>query len=157
MMLVREFAPEDAERLSRLIVRNLRRVLIRDYSPEAIEALAPFFTPARLIDVARNQHVIVCVRGADPVGIASLDGDRVRNVFVDVDMHRQGIGRLLMAHLEAYARENNVTRIYLHAALSAQAFYRALGYETVERIERELDGVPIPDIKMEKDLSKAAQ
>lgn len=153
-MLVREFAPEDAEQLSRLIVRNLRRVNIQDYSSEAIEALVPFYTPQKLIDEAMNQYTIVCVDGDELVGTASLDGDRVRNVFVASDKHRRGIGRLLMAHMEARARENDLTSLYLHSGLSAQGFYRALGYQALERVERELDGIPVPDIKMEKHFSR---
>lgn len=151
-MLIREFAPEDAERLSRLILQNLRQVNIRDYSRDGIEALVPFYTPAALIDKARDHLMIVCLRGGALVGTASLDGPKVRNVFVDIDMHGQGIGRLLMAHIESCARENHVTRLYLHAGPSALGFYTKLGYETVERIEREVDGSPVPVIRMEKDL-----
>lgn len=156
-MLVRDFAPDDAEYLSRLIIRNLRRVNIRDYSSEAIEALVPFYTPDKLIQKSRNQRIIVCTDSNDLVGTASLDGDRVRNVFVHVDMHGRGIGRLLMSEIESFAQENDLRRIYLHSGLSAQGFYEKLGFATVERIERELDGNPLPEIKMHKDLSKGLE
>lgn len=152
-MLLRQFTPEDADLLSRLIIRNLRRVNIRDYSAEAVEALVPFFTPERLIENSKHQYTIVCTRGAELVGTASLDGDRVRTVFVAVDMHGRGIGRTLMAEIETHARENGVSRLYLHAGLSAQGFYERLGYDVIQRVERELEGIPIPDIKMEKVLS----
>ena len=154
-MLIRKFAPEDVENLSRLIIQNLRHVNIRDYSAESIEALVPYYTPDQIISLSKTCYMIVSVHGADLVGTATLDGDRVRNVFTDIDMHKKGIGRLLMADLEAYAIENNLTKIYLHAGLSAQDFYSKLGYETIKRIEHELDGNPLPVIKMEKVLSKA--
>jgi GNAT superfamily N-acetyltransferase len=149
---VREFAPEDAERVSRLIVWNLRCVLIRDYSSAAIEAMVPFYAPASLIEKSKDHLMIVCLRGDDLVGTASLDGDRIRNVFVDIDMHGRGIGSLLMAHVEAQAGAHDLTCICLHASPGAQGFYRRLGYEVTERIERELDGIPAPLIRMEKDL-----
>jgi GNAT superfamily N-acetyltransferase len=154
-MLVRKFTPEDAEMLSRLITRNLRLVNIRDYSPEAIEALLPHYTPDKIIDLSKNGYMVVCIHEDELVGTAFLDGDRVRNVFVDVDMHKSGIGRFLMADLEAHAIEKNLMSIYLHAGLSAEGFYRKLGYETIERIDRELNGFPLPVIKMEKALSKS--
>lgn len=149
---MRQFAPEDADSLSRLIVENLRRVNVRDYSAAAIEAMVPFYTPAELIEKARQQYMIVCVDGDDVIGTAALDGNKVRNVFVAVDRHRQGIGRLMMDYLESHAREQGLTDVYLHASPSAEGFYAGLGYRTVARIDRELNGNPAPLIKMEKQL-----
>jgi N-acetylglutamate synthase-like GNAT family acetyltransferase len=154
MMLVRKFNPEDADQISRLIVRNLKQETIRDYSPEAIEALVPHYAPDILIELSKNSYMIVCIHGDDLVGTATLDRDRVRNVFVDIDMHRQGIGKLLMADLEAHAIAKNLKSIYLHAGLSSEGFYHKLGYEPIKRIEHELDGTPLPVIKMEKVLPK---
>ena len=152
-MFLRQFAPEDADALSRLIIRTLRNISIQDYSTEAIEALVPFFTPEKLIEKSKNQYMIVCIHKDDLVGVASLDGDRVRNVFVDAEMQRRRIGRLLMADIETYAVEKSQSRLYLHSALSAQAFYQALGYQAVGPIDRELNGHPLPEVKMEKALS----
>ena len=151
-MMIRKFVPEDAEKLSQLIVRNLRLVNIRDYSKETIEALATYFAPDTIIDLATNSYTIVCTHEGHIVGIAVLDKDRVRNVFVEVEMHKQGVGRLLMAAIEAHAIEINLIKIYLYAGLSAQGFYSKLGYKTINRIEHDLDGNPLPVIKMEKIL-----
>jgi GNAT superfamily N-acetyltransferase len=153
-MIVRKFVPRDADKLSQLITRNLRLVNIRDYSPAAIEALIPHYTPEKIIDLSKNGYMVVCIHENELVGTASLDGNRVRNVFVDIDMHKKGIGRMLMADIEAHAREKNLISVYLHAGLSAEGFYHKLGYKTIRRIDRELDGIPLPVIKMEKDLSK---
>jgi GNAT superfamily N-acetyltransferase len=153
MMLIREFVPEDAEGVSRLILRNLREVNTRDYSLEAVEAMGPFYTPERIIERSMSNWTIVCVHEDRLVGKASLDGDRVRNVFVDVDMHGQGIGSRLMAEIESHAQANGLETLRLHASPSAEGFYRKLGYIPVERIERELDGIPAPVVRMEKGLS----
>jgi len=152
-MKIRQFVPEDAVSVSQLIIHNLQLVNIRDYSIEAIDALMPFFTPDRIIDESKYQYMIVCVIKNDLVGTASLDNDRVRNVFVDVDQHMKGIGRVLMSDIETFARRKNKKSIYLHSSLLAEGFYRKLGYKHIERIDRDLDGIPIPDIKIEKDLS----
>lgn len=152
-MRLREFLVEDAEELSELIRRNLRQVLSQEYDPEAIEALLPLYTPERIREWPSGQYTIVCQDAEGVIGTASLDGNRVRNVFVAVDRHGEGIGRLLMEELEAHAREAQLTRLYLHAGLTAEGFYHQLGYRTVKRAGRKLKGVPIPDIKMEKRLS----
>jgi GNAT superfamily N-acetyltransferase len=154
-MLLRRFTTEDADQLSRLIVRTLREVNRRDYSAEAIEALIPFFTPDRLLEKPRQQYMIVCVHDDDVVGAASLDADRVRNAFVDAGLHRQGIGTLLMAEIEVHALESNQSRLYLHSALSAEPLYRALGYETIGPIDRELNGYPVPEVEMATRLWRA--
>jgi GNAT superfamily N-acetyltransferase len=149
-ILLRRFQAEDADRLSRLIIRSLRVVSSREYSMETIEALITFFTPDKLIEMARAQYMIVCVRDDDIVGVASLDGNRVRNVFVDADLQRKGIGKLLMSGIEAHPNENNQTNLYLYSALSAQGFYEALGYRATGMIDRHHNGYPLPVVKMEK-------
>ncbi|MCL4299401.1 MAG: GNAT family N-acetyltransferase [Anaerolineae bacterium] len=151
-MEVRNFEPEDAEELSQLIVQNLQQVLIKDYSNEAIEALMPFFTPEKLIEDSKQQFMLVGLLDDELVGIAALDDDRVRNVFVDVARHRRGIGRKLMTVIEAFAQAQHLKKIYLMAALSACGFYEKLGYKIVKRFEHDLNGIAIPEIQMEKAL-----
>ncbi len=151
-MVVREFVSGDAEGLSRLIDENLRQVLIQDYPRKAIEALAISFTPEKLIEDAERQVTLVGTIGSDLVGTASLADDRIRSVFVDVTRHGAGIGRQLMADLESYARQRGLGRVYLMAGLSACGFYERLGYRSVERVEHEMDGNPVPVIHMEKEL-----
>jgi len=153
-LFVRRFAPDDAAQLSRLIVRNLQFVNIRDYSHQAIEALVPSYSSERIRHLAENSYTIVCVDGENVVGTASLDGDRVRNVFVDVDQHGKGIGRLLMGEIEDHARANQLQRLFLHSGVTGEGFYHKLGYTTIGQIEHDLDGVPLPLIKMEKELAR---
>jgi GNAT superfamily N-acetyltransferase len=151
-MEVRNFEPEDAEKLSQLIVQNLQQVLIKDYPNEALEALIPFFAPEKLIEDSKHQFMLVGMVGNDLVGIASLDDDRVRNVFVDVARHRRGIGKKLMTAIVAYAQEQHLKKIYLMAAISACGFYEKLGYKIVKRFDRDLNGIPLPEVQMEKAL-----
>ena len=151
-MLVRNFEPEDAAKLSPLIIQNLRQVNIQEYSNEAIDALVPFYTPEKIIERSKHQFTLVCTLGNDLVGTASLEDDRVRDVFVDVARHRSGIGKKLMGAIEAYAREQLLKKIYLLSGLSAYRFYEKLGYKIVKRFDNDLNGIPLPVIHMEKAL-----
>ena len=153
-MLIRRFTAEDADQLSQLIKRTLRTVNSRTYSMDAIQALIPFFTPENLIHQAGEQYMIVCVDDGDLVGVAALDGDRVRTVFVDAGRQRQGIGKSLMVEIEARAIETQQVRLYLHSALSAESFYQALGYKSIGPIDRELNGFPVPEVEMAKKLGE---
>jgi N-acetylglutamate synthase-like GNAT family acetyltransferase len=151
-MEVRNFEPDDAEKISQLIVQNLRKVLIEVYPNEAIEALVPFFTPEKLIEDSKHQFMLVGLLEDELVGTASLANDRVRNVFVDTARHRSGLGKKLMTAIEAYARAQQLKKIYLIAAISACGFYEKLGYKIVKHIEHDLNGISIPEIQMEKVL-----
>jgi N-acetylglutamate synthase-like GNAT family acetyltransferase len=151
-MLIRRFEPEDAEQLSQLIIQNLQQINIKDYPPEAIDKLAQFYTPARVIEDARHQLTIVGLVDDELVGTVSLDHERVRSVFVDVGKHRSGIGKELMAVIETYAKKQGLRKIFLLSGLSAYEFYKKLGYEIVKRFENDLDGIPLPVIQMEKEL-----
>ncbi|RLN89699.1 hypothetical protein BBJ28_00011888 [Nothophytophthora sp. Chile5] len=58
----------------------------------------------------------------------------VKRVSVDVNFHRRGIGRLLMAHLEDWARLNGFDSLRLSTGANSKrsvAFYVALGYEAL--------------------------
>jgi N-acetylglutamate synthase-like GNAT family acetyltransferase len=151
-MLVREFEPHDAERLSQLIIQNLRQVNIRDYPQEAIEILESEYTPGEIIEAARHQLTLVCVIGGEVVGTASLDRERARSVFVEVSLHKRGIGKKLVLAIEDYAREQHIKKVFLLSGLSAQGFYEKLGYTVVRRFDNDLDGIPLSVVHMEKEL-----
>jgi N-acetylglutamate synthase-like GNAT family acetyltransferase len=151
-MKVRHFESQDAEILCQLIVQNLQQVLIHDYPKGAIEALMPFYTPEMITARSKHLYTLVGTLGNGLVGTASLDYDRVRNVFVDVARHRRGMGKNLMVAIEAYAQEQHLKNIYLMSGLSAFRFYEKLGYKIVKRFDRNLNGIPIPEIHMEKVL-----
>ena len=149
---VRQSEPGDAGPVSQLILNNLYQVLINDYSSDVVETLAPFYTPEKIVERAEQQLSLVATEGGTVVGTASLDHDRVRNVFVDVDLHGQGVGRELMAALEADAQARGVAKLYLMSGISAYGFYARLGYTIVEHIVRDLNGVSIAEMRMEKQL-----
>lgn len=66
--------------------------------------------------------------GAVDLGSGKLDG-----LFVRPDMMGRGVGRQIVAHLEAAARAAGLTRLTLDATLNAAGFYRRCGFvgETV--------------------------
>lgn len=72
------------------------------------------------------------------VGIARLQGiepglAQIRYMAVDDDYQGKGIGRMIMQHLEDYARKTNIDEIFLHARENAVPFYEKLGYRLMEK------------------------
>jgi GNAT superfamily N-acetyltransferase len=75
---------------------------------------------------------------------------RMRQVAVDFDRQRRGIGKALVARSEELARSSGYTTMILHARETAVAFYTALGYEIFDEPFVE---VTVPHRKMRKRLA----
>lgn len=147
---IRRFANEDADDVSQLIIDNLSSVNIHDYGEEAVRQLIPFYSPRWLTQFAQNGEMYVAEIHSRIVGTATLEQDRIRNMFVLADYHRQGIGRILMQHIEGIARQKGKSRLFLHAGISAVGFYQNLGFFQVDVMEENIGIIPIKMIRMEK-------
>ena len=79
----------------------------------------------------------------------TADHAKIRQTAVAAAYQRQGLGRRIMAQLEAALAARGFVSLSLHARSTAVGFYKKLGYETVgdEFIE-----VSIPHRKMAKRL-----
>jgi len=151
-IIIRGFESGDASDVSQLVIDNLMLVNSRNYGEEAARQLARFYSPQLLLEYAQNGGVCVAVEHSTIIGTATLDQDRVRNVFVRVDHHKRGIGKILMQHIEDIARQQGEVRLVLRASLSAVVFYQKLGYAIVEEIEEQIGDAVIKVIGMEKTL-----
>jgi predicted GNAT family N-acyltransferase len=72
---------------------------------------------------------------------------RMRQVAVDFDRQRHGVGKALVARSEELARSSGYRTMLLHARAPAVPFYAALGYEVFDEPFIE---VTIPHRKMKK-------
>jgi GNAT superfamily N-acetyltransferase len=80
------------------------------------------------------------------------DAARVRAMYTSPTFTRRGVGRLILSLCEDAARREGFRSIELVATLSGEPLYRACGYEAVERFSDERGGVPVPLLKMRKDI-----
>lgn len=90
----------------------------------------------------------------DPVGAARLrEPDRgvgkVERVAVLPARRGEGIGRAIMAELEATAADQGIATLTLHAQTHVEEFYHRLGYETTSGVFEEAG---IDHVEMEKSL-----
>ena len=130
-------------------------------SQEQIESgLRPAWTAARIIWHIRHADSVVLVArsGAETAGFAIMRyGDDVSHLnllAVDPAHRRRGVARRMMAWLEATAMTAGTFVIGLELRASnkaAYAFYAALGYREVGRIDGYYQGVE-PAVRMEHDL-----
>jgi GNAT superfamily N-acetyltransferase len=80
------------------------------------------------------------------------DAARVRAMFTDPGFTRRGVGRLVLDHCEAAAREAGFDRAELMATLPGEPLYRACGYAELERVSAGVEGVTVPLVRMGKAL-----
>ena len=152
---VRRFSEGDEDEVSRLIIDNLMNVVIAEYGQAAVSELASFYSPAYVSQYARDGDMYLAVAGGRIVGTVSLQGNRVRHVFVRTDRHRQGIGRALLKHLEGIAVQHGLERLDLRGAIGATDFYRRSGYTAVREVEKNIGNARFRMVVMEKILFAA--
>ena len=76
---------------------------------------------------------------------------RIRKIFVEPALARQGLGRLMVSDAEARARRSGFNDFYVRANLNAVPLYQALGYREIAEGLMALDGgVSLPVVFMEK-------
>jgi len=125
---------------------RLRRRVLRD-------PLGIVPSPEERAEERTFRH-LAAFEGERMVGYLMLadQGDRavrMRQVAVDFDRQRHGIGKALVAHSEELARASGYQTMLLHARQPAVPFYAALGYDVFDEPFIE---VTIPHRKMKKAL-----
>jgi len=74
---------------------------------------------------------------------------KMRQVAVSPELQGKGIGKILVAYSEFYAKNKGFKNISLHARISALEFYKTIGYNPLGDLFKE---VGIPHIKMTKKI-----
>jgi predicted N-acetyltransferase YhbS len=148
---IRLATTEDAAAISDLILRALHEVNIRDYGPDLIADQSKNWTVDGVVAKMENRVTYVAIDDNDIVGTAGFDGQQARTVFVRPDRHNLGVGSLLMQAVEALAIERGLDQLALLSSITAQGFYRRLGYRPVRDVYHGAERT----ILMEKHLGKA--
>jgi GNAT superfamily N-acetyltransferase len=174
--LIRKATLVDRAAIEQLIVESARSLSRGDYSPEQIEAAIQtvFGVDSNLIldetyFVAEGDGRLVgcggwskrkTLFGGDQYvtrDYSELDPNseaaRIRAFFVHPAYARHGIARAILSACEHEARANGFHSLELMATLAGLQFYRACGYEGLDRVEYDLvDGETIQFVPMRKEL-----
>jgi N-acetylglutamate synthase-like GNAT family acetyltransferase len=121
------------------------------------EALfAPFGSARddRWDDAGEDRRHVIALHDGRVVGYACLlfdaeGGGHIRQVSVRPDLQRSGVGKALMSEVDAEAGRLGLSRLWLNARITAEAFYHRLGYVTVsDRFPSGRTGMP--HVRMQK-------
>jgi GNAT superfamily N-acetyltransferase len=99
----------------------------------------------RVLHDSTSTTLIATLDGLD-AGFASWSGDTLHHLGVVPEVHRRGIGSVLLAHAQAaILEEHAVARLWVlvenHAAI---AFYERSGWQTTD-LQRRAEFPPYPD------------
>lgn len=139
-IVIREYEEKYAEEMSKIIVSNLLEINSKDYGIEYAKEHAKEFSVEKIkADFPTRAKVFVALDGDKVIGTAgtakswySDDGEYyVLTVFVDIEYHKQGIGKMLIKEIERYAKEIKAKRLVVPASIFGCEFYHKLGYEYV--------------------------
>lgn len=142
-ILFRPFLTEDAQAVSSLIGRVLMEVNIQDYAESDLKEFVEYYSPQTVLELAEEGQTYVLADGETIVGCGSVvpladqpGTSEIRGVFILPEYEGQGLGRDLMAVLEADPIYTRSQRVIISASITAHPFYAKLGYTYV-------GGVPV--------------
>jgi GNAT superfamily N-acetyltransferase len=152
---LRPATDEDRPGICAVHVRAIRETCSRSYAPEQVSAWASLLSPDAYTTVLKERVLLVATDEGDVVGFGQLNPGtgEVDAVYVLPDRQGQGIGRLLLAELEAEARARGIRMLELSATLNAVPFYTQAGYaQRHVAVHRLPTGMELECVRMSKEL-----
>lgn len=130
--MIRSAESKDLMEIHALIQENLESVNSKDYPDAVIAFMKAYYSEANLQKWFEERPLFLVYLEADEVmGTVMLDGHEVKGLYVKQTCHSKGVGRQLMAALEASA---HVEELILYASLTAHEFYESVGYKTIKKV-----------------------
>jgi len=126
---IRPYLSADADGVSAVIRTTMRVSNRADYSPERLQPLIDYFSPAKVEQINRTRTCLVAEANGQIVATAGLEEDEVVTFFVLPEEQGRGIGAALLQQLEAYARSQGITELRLDASLTGAPFYARHGFQ----------------------------
>lgn len=151
---IRQATEKDARALSGLIRRNADAVLSAHYSREQLSAWKRFNTPARIRQRLPERTTFCAFRAGRLCATIGLEGSELVGLYVSRTSRGQGLGKLLLAHLESVAATQGLTRLHLTSTPAALDFYLRNGWRCGKTVVLKIFGVDFEETFMSKRLTQ---
>lgn len=149
---IRRAFPADAGALSIMICENAFGILKPHYSDEQWNVFLRYYSPEVMSEKIKTQVIFCALHGKTIVGCIGLHDDYVVGFYTRLENRNQGIGNMLMNHLEAYARAIKLSELRLASSPEGLAFYYKNGWTKVKDFTIEHYGVGFNETLMKKKL-----
>lgn len=151
---IRTATERDARAISALIRRNADAVLAADYSSAQLAAWKRYNTPARFRDRMKSRTTFGTYRAGRLCGTIALEGSELVGFYVSPSCRGRGIGKLLLARLEAFAISRGIRSLSLTSSPFATTFYSQHGWKADGSVVLSLLGVDFEETRMTKQLAR---
>lgn len=154
---IRHFRHGDEPALRALFHASVHGLAARHYTADQVAAWAPAQHDAALW-AQRMQAIQPFIAQAPHDGAMAGFADLQPNGLIDMffvapAFARQGVARVLMAHIHAQAAARGIPRLHAHVSLTAEPFFAAMGFGVQERQEVQRAGVVLRNARMDKVLA----
>lgn len=158
MLTIRKAEQEDCPSIARVHTRAVKGISAAFYTPEEVESWSRPRPPESYQQSIRDKEFHVAEEDNVIVGFGVLNQEtrEIEAVYVDPDVTRRGVGRMILHLLEERARALGLEAVSLSASLNAVEFYKRAGYAAREESKFRLaTGVEIACVPMVKKLNLA--
>jgi putative acetyltransferase len=150
---------EDVSEILRVVGRAVAFGCREHYDAQQRAAVYEAYASALFVDALGPFETVTSELAGRIVAFAQLDPSdgRLRALFVDADCQRSGVGRALLAEVEARAVRRGCARLHGAMSLNAVPFYERAGFRSYGGAEHLMTtgvglGVGVPIVRMEKRL-----
>ncbi len=151
--MIRKFRKQDTKRLCYLIRRCINETL-KDYYPKDVVGFLHWEnTPKRFLNRMHKRDICLVYEKDDKLfGSASLEGNDIKDVYVNPSYHRRGIGKGLIREIEKIALSKNMKKLKVMSSFNAQPFYEKCGFKKIRKFSKPIRDIVLEGIYMEKQL-----
>ncbi len=142
--MIRQFQLQDKLPCSALILSCLKKD--PSYPPALLQKILRTETPQAMEERAKSFYVAVYTADDQILGLAGLDLNEIRLLYVAPEYQRRGIGRILLAHLKTMVPHTLFADIFVYSTKQAVAFYKACGFVDRGPFTFDLDGETLPTV-----------
>jgi GNAT superfamily N-acetyltransferase len=144
--MIRQFRPGDASSCCSLIHDCLAND--SSFSSALREKISVSETPRSMDERAGLFYIAVCELEGHIRGLAGLDMNEIRLLYVSPDHQKRGIGRLLFEHIKAMVPGALFPEIFVYSSIQAIGFYKACGFIDKGPFTFDVGGEPLHTVFM---------
>jgi len=150
-ILIRPYAPSDADATIEIFLRAIREVSSKDYLPAQIEAWAQVEDRTLWAERRISRPAWIAEMDGKPVGFSDLTSDGCLDMmFVHPELQGLGIASRLLSRVEEEALKLGFRRIYTEASRTARPFFERRGFRLITKQIVEKRGQSLENFLMEK-------
>lgn len=165
MFIIRKAQKEDAPDIVRCHIAAVHVSAAASYAKELLAEWSKPFSEGRVRRYEKaiegpNERISVAVSGSRLAGFGWMTPNtkELVAVYVHPEFGRKGVGRSLVKHLIAEAREFGLDRLHMSSSINAVSFYQSCGFRVIRDAVLSFGaGKDLPCVQMQLSLEPSQE